>query len=1103
MILDPKIPVGWNLSGDLEVAREIAPLARKTIMECFGALNREYPSIKQTIHLDRGTIVVNAGFGHVRVDVHAWPKPEVLDPPKFPDPNGLGRVNWQARGFVLFPATADNTPYGYVENEPPGRLDGAFGWVLISKYAPNYPDDVFRKKLGLDKTPYGSAPLPTETKYRVLIRHNRLFHQRDLEEYNRRADGSIPTKDDVDPPAVVNDYRPGIKKWGTFYPQYKTFTELEDEFKPKLQTTAVGGQAEDKWSAHWPTPITPRPFLSGVLYKSNAYRADAGQPPVLPPLKGWSDDLAYLAVKGCTSAFALGHNLPPEPTLSPAFPGSRLGFQWAYDRMTAAGAYAGENVLNHSAGLSDTRQGGIAAADSWRQSPPHYSNMVSPDWGGDFEFNATYRILPSIESAAAVPEIDAAVGHYESAPNDRGVMTGAFSKGAPYLYREQGPPYAGTINELPPSQPGGKQWASQVFCLPSPSISPQGLNRPISYPYEVNRIWSPQLGCGPFPIYTNVAFSIATVVIHGKQHIVASTESGLIEAGTHVVMAAGYYTDSKGETFIRSVIFTTEMNDLVENPTPFAQDGNPNIWRSGQEYHDTTTPEGAYYPSMNYEAYFKWEKNRVRKVIVTDTPIGVSYTDVDGDTSNNGNAPGAARPPKYEGRIKLVATHLLPDSGMTMYGAAVSKDGKKCALLYSYCGRASNVGAGPSSVDDRLFARYFGTDSPQFFHEYGEIVLAFESVDGGAFVQVREVMPTLTYSGVTGNPSTPGATGWQETSCDTTVPIGVAYSSMGVLQYAEQTIVGVTRALVARLSGYSNYKTSIRFPAGEVLNVVDEEFQEIEGSDDLSSDRYDGYSQQRMLMFCDWYKAEDTVFMESLSTKNGLIASIKHRATEISALKTLEPLPFESSNHTYPNFMTYWSHGAVGNGLSPAGYENYGYELRGRTRFNGFDHYAPGTTAYDAPFSRTLPLKATNLSRFAPGGAGGGAVVRGIRQFNMFGNLEPGHATFISQPGVTFYAAVGGGSIQYTENQLLGTTALPFAEARRNAIGVVALDGEAIVEGVWPYVGVGSHPNEWAASSPWPPTSSVSPGYFRCSSLDIESILGGSVKYTLPFGVIE
>lgn len=1107
MILNPNLPVAWEFVGDVAAGKVVASRARAIIMECVQALDRGQPWVGRTVDGPGWSIRVVTGFGAIRVTVWAGTAYYFSLPPAS-ESFGEARINWQARGFVLCPATASNAAYGLDlstlpndttgepedrskdeddEDDPPKPIaGGVLGWVLVSKYLPNYPEDVFRRMLKLDEPPKDPPPNwkppPTESKYRTLVRHNRLFHQRDLEEFDRREDGTVATKGDTNPPAVRNVYCPGIRMGDEFFRQYKTYTELEPDFK-HIENETPKGATSAPFKAHWPAPIPTRMFYRGLLYKSNAYRADVGEKPVLPPLNGWSDSLAYIPATECAKGRVLAHNLAPAKDLEPPYPGARLGFQWTLERMSAAGAWAGENVLVHFSGLSDSYYGGIKAADSWKESPPHYANMIDSDWSGDPDPNdPEYRILPP--SGPELPEYTAAAGHMKTSRPNRAVMTGTYveSKKLGRLYRETGPPYVGAVSKVSEEDAGAKQYAAQVFDLPAPEVSPQGLLRPISYPYEVNRIYSPQLGAGPFSAYTTNAFPMAAVVIHGRRHIVAHEE--LVEDGVHVVLAAAYRTDDEGETFIRSVIYTAERVQWAVNPAPF-----PN---QTQYVFGYQTPVDAHLGNVR-GMHLKYELGRTCKIIVTETPLGLSYADTEDDISD--------RPAKYTPRRRLVKTYHLPESALMIYGAAVAKDGSKEAILFSCMGSmASTEGAAlpPTLTADILDTRAPGLKAGQC----GEIVYTFEAVGDGGFV--RRHMHYVTVESERAPISAQDAYDqYTRASCVGAVPVGVSYSADDDLQFAMQHIdsSGEYEMAPSGASSSIRHATKIVFPSGEELPTVTEEFTYIgEDPDVIDEPFYEGQTKQLMLLWADWYRPENTAYMEVVATEAGITSRIMCGIADPKVLKEagLEPHLSTSGWRTWMrNQIT-----VAGDALCPAAYSLFGFDVNGPVE-NATMGFSDGTIlGIGDSVSDTTLARVSTLSMFGPGPTPG-EYAYGIRTSNMWGHIIPGRYSHPAQVGTTFYAAAGLPSVTVGNTGSIGRSPKEDAPQRRNVFAVAALDGDVIVEGLWMHIMAGTKYTEYAYTSPKGPTDPQAPGYFRASTFDIESVLGVDAKFTLPFGVIE
>lgn len=1091
MIFDPNVPVGWTFDGDIDAAKVVAPRARKIIMECVQQLNREYPWIRRDLKGPGWSIQVNAGFGAIRVRVYAEPKPKAKEPDG--DPHAEGRINWQARGFVLTPATAANASWGFdtsEESKGDPVTGGFFGWVLLSQYDANYPDDIFRRKLGLDKI---DPPPPTETQYRTLLRMNRVINPVDLEEYDRRDDGTKPELTDETPPKK-NLYRPGIQYAGKFTAQYgKDFTELTADFTPQKKV----------WAAHWPTPVTPNKFTQGCLEKSNAYRLDAGKPPVFPPLKGWSDDLAALAVKGMVASRGFGHNMVPAPGLTEPFKGARKGFQWANDRVRATGSNAGgENTLVYYTGVKSTLAGGILAATGWRYSPPHYANMIDDLWSGGDPDDKTYRLIP-----LADPEAITELVHEKTNRNDRGIMSAnTVEAELSSKYREEGPPYEGVIN----METLGKQYASQVFTMPEPApvFVSQGLMRPISYPYRANRIWAECAGAGPVPAHHALGYSggensSVKVIIHGHEHTVMNADSGYVAGNHHLVLAAGYRTDENtGEMFIRAVVYVEGAAGFVVNPAP----------APGQNQYAWGAPTDG-------SLHFKVDSTKTMKVVVTETPLVFGHPLAEG------------RPAKYLARSKLIKTLDLPPNTQTIYGAAVAKDGTKEAVLfscittkdYAVSGSIPDIDAGKLGAEPITFA-----ERPNKLKypcmEYGEVVLVYEGLGAGSFIEKsrHSVTVDFEYTFTTGSDGSPSTVDVYDasTKCAGTTPLGVLYDADGYLRFALQEVsaesvaVRDERPAGTVSEGLSKgskqeLRTTIVFPNGDRMDTLSEDLNNELGPDAVPADGgVPGYSMRRMLMFCDWYKPEDTVFMSAFADKDGMRLAIGCGVRNERALKRLDTLPFGTNpgwtpaHDPTPVWMSY-SQGdtEVGASANAAAFtseyrEDYadGFAPGGTTScytvVPGYSVAAEGRPSDD--FSAQGLAALCGFSVFAPTTCKQARYYASAeRAFNHFSYLFPAYHTSPAQVGTVFYVVAGGASLDVAV--LMGGTDIAGVDEsvgdRRNSFATIALDGDAIVEGLWMH---SMRPGKYDG-----------PGYFRSSTIDIESALGVDAKFTLPFGVIE
>lgn len=182
---------------------------------------------------------------------------------------------------------------------------------------------------------------------------------------------------------------PGLNHWGSqgaytpfidkdVYAESKEYVYKYRQFEVNdgiadRQTSLIYEEESTEWFCHWPEELLyDNDGYEMVFYMTNFYRNEVGRPPLFREIRGLTNT-AKLILAECQRAEVLYHeneNL------------FRQGYQLVEDRTYTAGtngSIVGENVqigFGFSLNLAD----GEKAAIGWRNSPPHYANMISSNW---------------------------------------------------------------------------------------------------------------------------------------------------------------------------------------------------------------------------------------------------------------------------------------------------------------------------------------------------------------------------------------------------------------------------------------------------------------------------------------------------------------------------------------------------------------------------------------------------------------------------------------------------------------------------------------------------------------------------------------------------
>ena len=347
-------------------------------------------------------------------------------------------VVWEPEGIVLTPRTATalygygfpkrgvgilgesgntryftggekiNPPYGtLIENEE----DECLNQVLINRFKNNKyldrieyitglpdADDAFdfplenRRLRATIETEYDQTGY-TKVEARSFVVYWQLFY--------------FPSADDGDTTFWTNPNNgfkwydaPGIDKHNRAYrpvkladgvPLYRQFAVGNDGLSTVLSEKLLYETENEEWFCHWPEELLyDNNGYEMLFYLTNQYRAAAGLKPLFREIRGHANT-AFVALTECQRAKVLFHD---NTTLY------RQGYKTVTQRSDNAGVLwksLGENLLISSeAGKYGIDEGEVVAG-LWKESPPHYANMISSEWDNH---STSHNIFGGVKGSA-------------------------------------------------------------------------------------------------------------------------------------------------------------------------------------------------------------------------------------------------------------------------------------------------------------------------------------------------------------------------------------------------------------------------------------------------------------------------------------------------------------------------------------------------------------------------------------------------------------------------------------------------------------------------------------------------------------------------------
>lgn len=294
-------------------------------------------------------------FTTIRGVPKAKPKEPAPQPEELPDyPQ---RLVWMPEGLVITPRTP-SVPHGYGMPPTPdgkGTPGGLLQQVVINRYKNNQYPDALYEQVVREK---GGEP----NENTVVVCSPFFFMDWEL---------------------TSEDYGIGVTygklgKEPEFYPQFKS------RWVPNYREPDGG-----RWFCHRPMHhLKETAFDRAVRDETNRYREEVGQPPLNPPLRGTTYELTA----------AITYQMKYSKMLTHDWDGYREGYYKLFDRVSSRSGLPfiriGEN-LALAPGKPNTKDFGIRVSTNWRNSPPHYANMIL-SWQGD----DNTPLYPTLESHA-------------------------------------------------------------------------------------------------------------------------------------------------------------------------------------------------------------------------------------------------------------------------------------------------------------------------------------------------------------------------------------------------------------------------------------------------------------------------------------------------------------------------------------------------------------------------------------------------------------------------------------------------------------------------------------------------------------------------------
>lgn len=1067
MSLLPKDPVAWHFSGDEVVGKTLTAQAQQMLQHVQQQLKagQLYARSTATSKSAPGSeLAVTGGFGGILVEVYApitKKTPEALK-----DPGGIGALAWQARGFFITPATSDNVSLGRKVPSGPTIRNPPNGWGFITKYEFNTPESVFRRELRLPN----DKPIE-KTGRRSLLRYNRLLNSYDLEEFFRRDDGTLETDKTKQ---VKNVYRPGVYVGKVFLPQYKSYGEVEDRFQPRITS---------KWSSYWPIARQPAGTEAKLLKLFNDARKEKGLAAFSMPYYAFTDDVAKITAFESVYSMTGGHNF----TRYYGAKGAHHGNVWMSTRHERGGVVTASEI---------TERGTIKAEEAfklWKSSPDHWAAITSPEHSKPHKPFRFY--IPEVCQA-----LPAGTLHLEATvPRTTTASMGAYPGGT--MKHMETLDYNGTLYKVDLRTPG----AAATSFVDTYLHDYSSMMRPVSYPYKNNRIYGvstlpfTMLYAPKHPKLTDTAF----VRIHGREHrLLPAPQHPYTKAlPAHTVMnvlAAAYYTDTKGRTFIRAMVH-------------LAAYGTDNIGTIGDQFERNTHSR----------------QIDVNRLDIIETPFDMTVQE------KVSPAWGLSAEPEF----KVLETMNLPRGLQTIYSAAMSQNGKKAAISFSTMEKHSTtmLPAAYGEYPADIFRRRLREEPLQLMYpcaEFGEVVRVYEWADEGVLTWLADEFVVLTAidgGGVPGYPDQEVRRAWTGAG---DISFGLRYSDGNVLERIKTTH---TFTRLQDVYGPTDMAVHVTVD-GKKIDLY------------TSTDDGDGSFEvgQKTLLYVDWYKPEHTVYIwHKIVGAAADVGPWTHvylpTPVEIGMyrglatpylLKKLEGYETGQSSAVIPTGTGDWS----------ADGQPWKYLGVNRIRFSS--NAVPAPLSYDAwtgSLTRTQGGR-QNLLQNSGHVVPVGTQILASLSIATFGGIPPVHEYAL--PGfdgtrtqingfynndftrgacipVLFWSPFLDSHLNFYEAEWnFVDEYLVGREARANLFNVAVLDGDVIVEGLWawpvmqsPYIlheiprfrNGAAFTNEVVMVAPAriKPYDDKAPMYFRASTIDVNAIIGAEAKYLAPFGVIE
>lgn len=187
----------------------------------------------------------------------------------------------------------------------------------------------------------------------------------------------------IDAPGINNLYSSNYKpiKVEEGVSLYRQFSADENGISNLLSEKAIYENETETWYCHWPEELLyDNDGYEMVFYMTNQYRAEVGRLQLFREIRGHAN-ITRMILAECQRAKVMFHDNEEL---------YRQGYKTVVDRAYNAGSNwvnIGENLAINSQASGFNITSGEIISNAWRNSPPHYENMIDDIW--DTPLNST------------------------------------------------------------------------------------------------------------------------------------------------------------------------------------------------------------------------------------------------------------------------------------------------------------------------------------------------------------------------------------------------------------------------------------------------------------------------------------------------------------------------------------------------------------------------------------------------------------------------------------------------------------------------------------------------------------------------------------------